>query len=377
MELRATMELSAENTEHMLIDRAGTLQRIAVIAPGLDILGGQGIQASALMNALRREGLSIDFIPMNPQFPTGLRWLRKIPYLRTLLNQLLYRMSLKRIARADMVHLFSASYWSFLLAQVPAIKAGERYGKPIVLNYHSGEADDHLGNWGNRVHPWLERVHKIVVPSIYLKQVFAKYGYDAQVIPNIVHLEQFNYRLRTPLQPKILSVRNLEPIYRIDNTLAAFALIKEKYPAATLTVAGYGSMEASLKKLVRDKCLTGVHFIGRVEPANIASVYDTSDIFINSSVVDNQPVSILEAFAAGLPVVSTPTGDIAYMVKDMENGMLVPADQPEKIASAVGWLLENSHQAGMMTARARADVCQYTWPQVRTHWLNLYSGEPA
>ncbi|MEX2334359.1 MAG: glycosyltransferase family 4 protein, partial [Pseudohongiella sp.] len=155
------------------VDDVTSFRRVAVIAPGLDILGGQGIQAAALVEALRGEGFEIDFIPMNPTFPGGLRWLRKLPYLRTLLNQVLYRWSLKRIARVDIVHLFSASYWSFLLAQVPAIKASRQYGKPVILNYHSGEADDHLRNWGKRVHPWLAMVNRIVVPSVYLKQVIA------------------------------------------------------------------------------------------------------------------------------------------------------------------------------------------------------------
>lgn len=358
-------------------DAFAATTRIAVVGPSLDILGGQGIQAAALMEALRSEGFDIVFVPVNPRFPNALSWLRKIPYMRTVFNQILYRHELRRLRDVDVVHLFSAAYWSFLLAQVPAIKAAKRYGKSVVLNYHSGEAEDHLKHWGRRIHPWLKRVDRIVVPSVYLKQVFARYGYSAQVIPNIIRLDQFNYRTRSPLKPHILSVRNLEPIYRIENTLSAFALIKKKLPEATLTIAGYGSQESALKNIVNQSKLTGVRFIGRVEPNEIASVYDEADIFINSSVVDNQPVSILEAFAAGLPVISTPTGDIVYMIKDQENGMIVPADQPGQIASAVFWLLEHQHEANLMTTAARTDVDRYTWPHVRGDWAMLFRREPA
>ncbi len=73
--------------------------------------------------------------------------------------------------------------WSFLLAPVPAILAARAFGKRIILNYHSGEADDHLSNWGSRVHPFLRLVDDIVVPSVYLKNVFESHGYTARGAP--------------------------------------------------------------------------------------------------------------------------------------------------------------------------------------------------
>jgi L-malate glycosyltransferase len=349
-------------------------QKVAVVAPSLDILGGQGVQARALMQALEGVGYQVLFVPINPRFPAGLGWLRKIPYLRTLANQIFYRWQLRKIRHVDIVHLFSASYWSFVLSQVPAIKAAKRYAKPVVLNYHSGEAEDHLRHWGSRVHPWLSAVKSIVVPSVYLKQVFGRFGYKTVVIPNMVSLGQFNYRIRTALRPRLLSVRNLEPIYRIENTLAAFALIKKKRPDATLTIVGYGSLEASLKALVNTLELTDVQFLGRVEPLDMADVYDQADIFVNSSVVDNQPVSILEAFASGLPVVSTATGDIAYMIKNEETGLLVPADRPDAIAEAVFCLLNNPSEALLIANAARLEVERYTWDKVGVAWKQLFDG---
>ncbi|MGB4248898.1 MAG: glycosyltransferase, partial [Pseudohongiellaceae bacterium] len=142
-------------TQPVLLESRAQHRRIAVIAPSLEILGGQGVQAAALVTALQGDGFDVSFLPLNPRFPRALRWLRAIPYVRTLLNQVLYRWQLRRIKDVDVVHLFSASYWSFILSQVPAIMAAKRYAKPVILNYHSGEADDHLRHWGSRVHPWL------------------------------------------------------------------------------------------------------------------------------------------------------------------------------------------------------------------------------
>ncbi|MDO9318375.1 MAG: glycosyltransferase family 4 protein [Gammaproteobacteria bacterium] len=364
-------------TQPLLLERPAQSRRIAVIAPSLDILGGQGVQAAALMAALQNDGFSVSFLPVNPRFPRALRWLRAVPYLRTVFNQILYHWQLRKIKDVDIVHLFSASYWSFLLSQAPAIEAAKRHGKPLILNYHSGEAEDHLRHWGARVHPWLRKVQKIVVPSLYLQDVFARHGYDAQIIPNMISLSQFRYRARSPLQPKLLSVRNLEPIYRIENTLAAFPLIRAILPQATLTIAGYGSLESTLRKQVSEHGLLGVTFVGRVEPENIAALYDQSDIFINSSVVDNQPVSILEAFAAGLPVVSTPTGDIAFMIREKQTGLLVPPDRPDALADAVLWLLAHQAEAVEIAGAARQEVEKYTWGNVRADWRQLFSGEPS
>jgi glycosyltransferase involved in cell wall biosynthesis len=351
-----------------------TRPRIALVAAAPQILGGQGVQACTLIEGLGPVGYDVTFISINPRFPPGFQWLRRFPYVRTLLNQALYLPSLFHIRNADVVHAFSASYWSFLLAPVPAILGARILGKRIVLNYHSGEAEDHLAHWGVLVHPWLRLVDEIVVPSEYLREVFARHGYQARVIRNVVDTSRFRYRDRVPLRPRLLSTRNLEPYYRVDITLEAFALLRAQYPAATLTIVGYGSEERRLRRLAASLGTDGIRFTGRVEHPEISRLYEACDIFVNSSVVDNQPVSLLEAFAAGLPVVSTGTGDIAHMVRDGETGLIVPREDPAAMAKAIATLLENPEHALTMARRAREDIEGYTWPRVRTQWARLYEG---
>lgn len=351
--------------------------RIALVAPSLDILGGQGVQAHTLAQALRKDGCDVMFIPINPRFPWGLRGLRRYPYARTLLNQAIYLPSLLRLCQADVAHVFSASYWSFLLAPVPAVLICRLLGKRTVLHYHSGEAEDHLARWGIFVHPWLRLVDEIVVPSGYLRSVFARHGYRARMIRNVVDTSRFRYRERAPLHPRLLSTRNLEPYYRVDNTLEAFAHLKVQYPGAVLTVAGYGSEEGRLHQLATRLGIGGIRFAGRVEPPSMPGLYEEADIFVNSSVVDNQPVSVLEAFAAGLPVVSTGSGDIANMVRNGETGLIVPPGDPAAMAKAVATLLENSERARLMAHRARQEVEKFAWPQVREEWATVYSGRAA
>jgi len=250
-------------------------------------------------------------------------------------------------------------------------------GKRVVLHYHSGEAEDHLGRWGPLVHPWLRLADEIVVPSEYLRAIFARHGHRALVVPNVVDTSSFRYRERRLLGPRLLSTRNLEPYYRVDCTLRAFALLQARYPEATLMIAGSGSEEASLRRLARSLGAGGVRFVGRVEPEAMPGLCDDADIFVNSSVVDNQPVSILEAFAAGLPVVSTGTGDIASMVRDGETGLIVPPRDPRAMAAAVETLLREPERAAIMARRARDEVARYTWGLVGRRWPEIYAGRAA
>jgi glycosyltransferase involved in cell wall biosynthesis len=300
---------------------------------------------------------------------------RRLRFARTALNQALYLASLRRVRRCEVVHVFAAAYWSFLLAAAPAIAAGKRLGKRVVLNYHSGEADDHLSHWGKRVHPWLRAADEIVVPSEYLRAVFARHGYRARVVRNALDLSRFTYRERRLLRPRLLSTRNLESHYGVDTTIEAFAMLKRRYPEATLTVAGAGSEERRLRALARAMCGGGVRFLGRVEPSAIPALYESCDIYVNSSVIDNQPLSLLEAFAAGLPVVSTPTGDIGAMVRGGEMGVLVPPGDPSGIAGAVESLLDRPSLALQLAHRARQRVEAYAWPQVRDGWAAVYEGK--
>jgi L-malate glycosyltransferase len=347
---------------------------IAVVAASLEILGGQGVQACSLVEGLAKDGHEVRFIPVNPAFPRALRWLRRLRFVRTLLNETLYLPSLAALRHADVVHVYSASYWSFLLAPVPAMLAGRCLGKRVVLNYHSGEADDHLARWGVLVHPWLRLAHEIVVPSVYLQQVFARHGYRTRVIRNVVDTVRFRYRERTPLRPRVLSTRNLEPYYRVDTVLKAFASLKARYPEATLTVAGFGSEEGRLRALAASLATDAIRFVGRVEPEAMPGLCDQSDIFVNASVLDNQPVSVLEAFAAGLPVVSTASGDLANMIRDGETGRIVAPGDPQAIADAVAALLQDPAGARAMARRARREAENYAWPAVRGQWLDAYLG---
>ena len=178
----------------------------------------------------------------------------------------------------DVLHIFSASYWSFLLAPTPAILIGQLYGRKTVLNYHSGEAEDHLTRWKSAVRT-LRIPDKIVVPSGYLEEVFAKWNFKAEVIFNFVDFSGFRFRERKPLRPVFLSNRNMMAMYNVGVILRAFAIIQKRYPEAVLTVAGDGPQRAMLEELARELGLRNTTFTGQVSNAEMPS-YTTRPTFI-------------------------------------------------------------------------------------------------
>jgi len=353
-----------------------SLPRVMIVSASEDIVGGHAVQASALLTGLRGDGYAVDLIPINPRFPKGLIRLRRYPYIRTLINQALYLARLLRVRHANVVHAFSASYWSFLLAPVPALLAARLCGARPVLHYHSGEADDHLSRWGALVHPWLRLAKDIVVPSEYLETIFKRHGYRARVIQNVVDLQRFSFRRRYPVRPRLISTRNLEPHYRVDTVLEAFASLRAQYPEATLTVVGAGSQEQPLRGLARSLNISP-EFAGQVSPDRMPGFYQAADIFCNASIVDNQPVSILEALSTGVSVVSTPTGDIPALIRDRETGLIVPPGSPNAMASAVSFLLQHPERADFMASHGREVGRRYTWECVRDQWAAVYAGSTA
>lgn len=348
--------------------------RVLIVAPSLDILGGQAVQAAQLLSRLGEEpSLEVSFLPVNPRLPGVLRNLQSIKYVRTIVTSLLYwGLLLARVRNYDVIHVFSASYLSFVLAPTPAILVAKLYGKKTVLNYRSGEAEDHLRRWPQTSMPIFRMVNEIVVPSEYLVDVFGKFGLVGRAIFNFVDADRFCFRERRPLRPVFLSNRNLEPLYNVSCLLRAFVIIQRRFPEARLIVAGDGSQRDYLEKLARELELRNVEFTGRVAPEQMHDLEDTADIYLNSSEIDNMPGSIIEAFSSGLPVVTTDAGGIPYIVNNERTGLIVRCGDYEAMAAAAVRLLEDQALAARLSNAAREECKKYEWAAVKSEWLKLY-----
>lgn len=346
---------------------------VALVAPSMRILGGQAVQAERLLKAWEGDPeVRAWLIPINPEPPGALRRARDVKYLRTLVTQLTYWPLLFRALRhADVVHVFSASYFSFLLAPLPAVLVAKLYGKPVVLNYRSGEAPDHLRRSAiaRNVLRWVDRN---AVPSRFLHDVFARFGIGSEIIPNIVDVDRFAFRSRSPLAPRILSTRNFEALYNVACTLRAFQIVQRRYPEATLTLVGGGSQEPSLRALTSELGVRNVTFVGRVAPGDIWRYYAKADIYVQTPDIDNMPSSILEAFASGCAVVATSAGGVPAILTDETHGLLVGCNDHEATAAAIIRLLSDQALVDRITATARENCEKYRWTNVRARWVALY-----
>jgi glycosyltransferase involved in cell wall biosynthesis len=244
-------------------------------------------------------------------------------------------------------------------------------GKPVVLNYRSGEAPDHLRR-SAIARAVLSRVDRNAVPSRFLHGVFAGFGIDAEVIPNIVDLDRFAYRPRVPVRPRIVSTRNFEDLYNVACTLRTFARVQRRHPDASLTLVGGGSGEMSLRRLAGELGLRNVMFAGRVPPDRIWEHYAAADIYLQTPDIDNMPASVIEAFASGCLVVSTNAGGVPAILTHERHGLLVNCNDDEAAARQVCRLLDDPPLASRLSAAARESCEAYRWSQVRSRWLALY-----
>jgi Glycosyltransferase len=349
--------------------------RVLIVGPSFDILGGQAVQVGRLLDRLRKESsLEVGFLPINPRLPGILRKLQSIKFVRTLVTSFAYVLSLLNTVRQyDVIHVFSASYFSFVLAPTPAILFSKLFGKKVILNYHSGEADDHLRRWRRTAIPTIKLADRLAVPSEYLEDVFKQFGLPATPIYNLIETDTFRFRERDPLQPVFLSNRNFEAHYGVDHVLRSFASIQSRLPDASLTVAGNGPERLKLEQLAVELNLRNTKFIGRVEHQQIIDLYNSSDVFLNASLIDNQPLSILEAFACGLPVVTTNAGGIPYMVDNERTAMVVDVNDHAALANAAIRLFDEPALSQRLIAEGRRECEKYSWTAVRNQWLDLYS----
>lgn len=347
--------------------------RVLLIAPSLHILGGQAVQGQRLIHWVsERPEVEIGFQPINPKLPGFLIHLQDIKFLRTVITLSLYfGMLAARVWRYDILHVFSASYWSYNLGTLPALFFAKLYGKKIILNYRDGQCEDHLTNWPMAV-PTVKMMNRVVTPSGYLVEVFSRFGIKADHISNVIDMEPFHYRQRGKLRPVILHNRILDTLYNIQCTLRAFKRILERYPEASLTLAHDGPSHGLLEEYARSIGLCNYKFIGKVPYPKVPDLYDAHDIYITTPDTDCFPGSLLECYASGLPVIATKAGGIPYIAENERTALLVEKDDDAAVAECVFRLLEDPELGARLTSNAYESAKGYLGPRIRDQWVELY-----
>lgn len=350
------------------------VRKVALVGPLPPPFGGMANQTRQLAEHLRDEGWDVEVIQTNRPYRPA--WVERIPVVRAVFRLLPYLWALWNAAgRQRLFHILANSGWSWHLFAAPAVWIASLRGCCIVLNYRGGEAASFFARSFRWVAPTLKRCNRIIVPSGFLQQVFARYGIEAGVVPNPVDLNRFRFKRPSSKRkgPNLIVCRNLEPIYGIPAALRAFALVRARYPKARLWIAGTGPQARELQALAEElQIADAVSFTGRLPPEEIVDLYKIADVALNPATVDNAPNSLLEALAAEVPVVSTDAGGVPYLVQDRETALLVPVGDARAMAEAVVELLDNPALCEALKAAGRAKAEEHAWDAVKVRLLQCY-----
>jgi glycosyltransferase involved in cell wall biosynthesis len=347
--------------------------RIGLVGPLPPPAGGMATQTRQLAELLLAAQARVTVVQSNaPYRPSFVgRW----PGVRALARLVPYLMALWRTAgRSDVMHLMANSGWSWHLFAAPAIWIAWLRGVPVVVNYRGGEAGSFLARSETLVRLSMQRASRLVVPSGFLHELFGRYGYSAEIVPNIVSLERFAPGGRRSAAPMLVVARNLEPLYDNATALRAFAAVRAQRADARLTVAGSGPQESILKALAADLGVAdAVTFCGRIDRDEMAALLRSSHVALNPSLADNMPNSVLEALASGVPVVSTDVGGVPFIVRHDETALLVPPGDAQAMAQAVLRVLGDDALAQRLSAAGLQLVQQFTWEHVGPRWAAVYA----
>lgn len=212
-----------------------------------------------------------------------------------------------------------------------------------------------------------------VSPSLFLLETFKKQGYTNLIhIPNTLDIDRYKFKLRNDLQPSLLWVRSFSEIYNPQLALEIVAILQQKGIAVNLCMVGPekdGSLEACRKAATEAQL--PVTFTGGLPKEQWIEMASKYDIFINTAQIDNTPVSVMEAMALGLAVVSTRVGGIPYLIEDRQQGLLVPPNDAQAFVAAIEELLTSPQLVTTVTKNARDRVATFDWKSVKNQWIAL------
>lgn len=284
---------------------------------------------------------------------------------------LMFPRLLKACASCDILHIHACSWWGFVPA-VAGVVAGRIMKKRTVLTYHGGDAAAFFRKYPKMVKTVLEKTNCNIVLSGFIENVFHDLGIPCVVIPNVLEFKGDVFRARDTILPKFISIRAHTLTYNVGCILSAFSKVVDLHPDATLLVLGDGELHDALVGFVNDENIPNVSFIGRVDNSNIYHYLDNADIMLSSPLVDNMPVSILEAFNAGLLVISSRVGGVPYMMREGVDGLMFTSCDSDDLASKMIEAITNQEQSNSMIVSSHSSLDRYKWENVRNQLISVY-----
>jgi glycosyltransferase involved in cell wall biosynthesis len=263
---------------------------------------------------------------------------------------------------------------SFAIARFASYLGRKLGHKQVVLFLHGGNLPAYAQQHRSAVVRAYDRADVILAPSSYLADAFRPWGYDIAVVPNLLPFDPPAGQARTEARPALMWMRTFAEEYDPLAAVEAFRIVAEAHPAATLTMAGtdHGLLAATRARVDELGLADRVAFPGYLDAAGKADAFARHDLFLNTNRVDNTPVSVLEAAAAGLVPVAMRVGGIPALLTDGTDSVLVAPGDAEAMAAAVGDLLADPARFATLSAGARDLAQRSTWPSVERAWSEQF-----
>jgi glycosyltransferase involved in cell wall biosynthesis len=278
---------------------------------------------------------------------------------------------------ADTLLVQTYSGRAFLLAAA-AVALGRLLGQRVVLHVHGGGVPHLIGRFPRMVGAVMGAADAIVVPSTYLASAIAGWGHAVRVIPNSIDADLYPYHERASVGPRLFWMRTFHDIYNPFMALRVLGGVRARYPDATLIMAGgdKGIERGVQREAARLGLERAVRFPGFLDLEGKLREAERSDIFINTSRIDNTPVAIIEAAALGLPVVTTSVGGIPHLLEHERTGLLVPDGDDQAMIDGIVSLIERTDLARSLSIAGRALAQEFSWEAVRYKWEEFFLSLP-
>lgn len=247
--------------------------------------------------------------------------------------------------------------------------------KPYVLTLHGGNLPVFARQWPRRVRRLLGSAAAVTVPSGYLLDQMRPYHDDLRLLPNAIDVRAYSFRVRTSVQPRLVWLRAFHELYNPSMALRVVASLVTDFPDIQLTMIGPDKGDGSFQrtKLLVSKLGFGdrVTLVGAIPKLQVAASLNEADIFLNTTSVDNVPISVLEAMASGLCIVSTNAGGIPYLLDHERDALLVQPNDDLEMTAAVRRILTEPGLAPGLSEAARIKAEQHDWASILPKWEAL------
>lgn len=283
-----------------------------------------------------------------------------------------------RFARWCRQHRIAVLHTCDLPANIFALPAGALAGVPLRIGSRRGIAAPDGNARMLRLQALAYRfAHRVVANSRAAADAVARDSVPQariRVVPNGIDIGAYARATRRTPRRVITTVANLRPIKGHDALLQAAVAVLSARPDAVFQLAGEGPLRPALEARARSLGIERqIRFLGQC--GDVAGVLRDSDVFVLPSLMEAFPNALMEAMAAGLPVVATEVGGIPELIEHDRNGLLVPPGRPDALAGALLALIDDPARADRLAAAARTTVEQrYSFDQMVREFESLYSG---